>query len=374
VADSQTGRWRGFELGFDAQTDPPLAPDVVIGPSPTTDLLARLTPWRRVERALDLATGCGALALLAARHAEHVVATDVNERALDLVRSNAERNGIDHVEVRAGNLFDALSGERFDLIVGNLPFVLSPTSEWLFRDGTDDRRDDGSSIVTRALSEVGDRLTDDGVAVFLANWPVADGEPPMTNAVRWLRASGCGGLVLHVSTDDSQQYARRWNSTVLTGPTDAAEAAARHDMWVKHLRAMGATAVANGAIVVHRSGRRTVHTASTRVPAAGEGGRQVDRIIRAPRLTDDELAATRVRLVTPHTATLTSRDDGVRRLDGPVTITLDDTCGVVGRVPAAHWVTIRELDASAPMGDLDVTPAVAATVRSLIALGIAEAV
>jgi Methylase of polypeptide chain release factors len=44
--------------------------------------LASLTVRRDVASALDVGTGCGVQALLAAKHAERVVATDINERAL----------------------------------------------------------------------------------------------------------------------------------------------------------------------------------------------------------------------------------------------------------------------------------------------------
>ena len=59
-------------------------PDVVTGVNAASRTLATLTVRRPVERALDLGTGSGVEALLATRHAEHVVATDVNPRALRL--------------------------------------------------------------------------------------------------------------------------------------------------------------------------------------------------------------------------------------------------------------------------------------------------
>ncbi len=52
--------------------------DVVTGLNSAARTLAALTPRRPVARALDVGTGCGVQALLAARHSEHVVATDVN--------------------------------------------------------------------------------------------------------------------------------------------------------------------------------------------------------------------------------------------------------------------------------------------------------
>ena len=58
------------------------------------------------EAALDLGTGCGIQALLAAKHAERVVATDVNPRALGFAAFNAALNGIETIELRDGSGFD----------------------------------------------------------------------------------------------------------------------------------------------------------------------------------------------------------------------------------------------------------------------------
>ena len=95
--------------------------------------LAKLAVRRSVRAALDLGTGCGIQALLAAKHAERVVATDVNPRALRFAAFNAALNGVD-VELREGDLFAPVAGERFDLIVSNPPYVISPEARHLYRD------------------------------------------------------------------------------------------------------------------------------------------------------------------------------------------------------------------------------------------------
>src|SRR5206468_12178705 len=102
--------------------------------TPTASWLAALTPRRRGVRALDVGTGNGVHALLAARHHEHVVATDVNPRALAFTKINAALNGIDNVETRSGSLFEPVKGELFDLITCNAPYVVSPESRWQYRD------------------------------------------------------------------------------------------------------------------------------------------------------------------------------------------------------------------------------------------------
>jgi len=78
------------------------------------------------KRVLDMGTGTGVLALLAARlGAAKVIATDNNPRAVNNARLNAERLGLNNmVEVRGpANLFDSVRGETFDVILFNAPWV-----------------------------------------------------------------------------------------------------------------------------------------------------------------------------------------------------------------------------------------------------------
>lgn len=76
------------------------------------------------RRVLDLCTGSGIQAVTAARLGADATAVDVCRRALATVKLNARRNGT-RVRVRRGHLFDAVPGERFDLVVSNPPYVPS---------------------------------------------------------------------------------------------------------------------------------------------------------------------------------------------------------------------------------------------------------
>lgn len=72
---------------------------------------------------LDLGTGSGVLAVGAARSARSVVAVDINPAAVRCARINALLNGVeDRVEVREGDLFAPVAGERFDVVLCNPPF------------------------------------------------------------------------------------------------------------------------------------------------------------------------------------------------------------------------------------------------------------
>ncbi len=72
-----------------------------------------------------MGTGSGVCALFAARHARRVVAVDVSPDAVRCTRLNALLNGLEErVDVRQGDLFEPVAGERFDLVLFNPPFLI----------------------------------------------------------------------------------------------------------------------------------------------------------------------------------------------------------------------------------------------------------
>ncbi len=80
-------------------------------------------PPRTGARALDMGTGSGACALFAARRGWRVTAVDLNPEAVRCARINALWNSLDGaVDVRQGDLFAPIAGERFDLVLFNPPF------------------------------------------------------------------------------------------------------------------------------------------------------------------------------------------------------------------------------------------------------------
>lgn len=72
---------------------------------------------------LEVGTGTGLLALLAARRAQRTVGTDINPEAVRALKINALLNHLeDKVEARQGDLFASVTGERFDMIIFNPPY------------------------------------------------------------------------------------------------------------------------------------------------------------------------------------------------------------------------------------------------------------
>jgi carbamoyltransferase len=98
------------------------------------------------DRVLDMCAGSGVQGILAAHRAKRVVGVDINPRAVEFARINARLNSVAaKCDFRCGSMYEAVrqesqrrEGERFNLILGNPPFVPSPNTgrdRLLFRDG-----------------------------------------------------------------------------------------------------------------------------------------------------------------------------------------------------------------------------------------------
>ena len=75
--------------------------------------------------ALDMGTGSGVGAIFAARRGYRVVAVDINPQAVRCARINTLLNRLEErIEVRRGDLFEPVRGERFDLVLFNPPFFV----------------------------------------------------------------------------------------------------------------------------------------------------------------------------------------------------------------------------------------------------------
>ena len=101
----------------------------VLVPRPETELLveAALDELRhdRAPQILDLGTGSGAIAVAMAVEVPgaRIVAVDTSPAALEIARRNAARAGAVNVEFLPGNWYEPVTGQRFDLIVSNPPYL-----------------------------------------------------------------------------------------------------------------------------------------------------------------------------------------------------------------------------------------------------------
>jgi methylase of polypeptide subunit release factors len=220
--------------------------DVVMGVSPTSWTLANLTFRRPVETALDVGTGCGIQAMLSARHAARVTATDVSGRALAFTRFSAALNGLDNVELVEGDLFDPVAGRRFDLVVGNPPFVVSPDDEFAYRDGGRVGDELSRAVVEGAAAA----LAPGGFAQVLVSWVHGGEDDDWSQPLRrWTDGSGCDAWLFRFESQDPESYTVAWNRPLETDPDRHAAAVER---WLDYFSARGIEAIGYGAVALRR--------------------------------------------------------------------------------------------------------------------------
>ncbi len=246
ATDDGLAGWICHDLnpGLDGRVAP-VRPDFVLGASPASTTLAQISVRTPVAAALDLGTGCGVQSLHLARHAGRVVATDLNPRALDLARITARLSSID-VDLRIGDLYEPIDGERFDLIVSNPPYVMSPPhgERLTYREG----RLQGDELVRRVVAEGPRHLAPGGTMQLVANWAIVRGEPWQERLASWLRPTGCDALVLERERLSVYEYVEMWLADA--GLSGSAGHAERYREWLDYFEALGIEEVGMGWLSV----------------------------------------------------------------------------------------------------------------------------
>ena len=228
----------------------PLPQDHVLGVGPASTTVTQWTPRRRVDRALDLGTGCGVQALHLVGHAATVVATDLSARALAFARFNALLAGVD-LDLREGDLLEPVAGERFDLVVSNPPFVITPRAPGVPAFDYRDAGLVGDAVVARLVQEVGAVLSPGGVATFIGNWEVPPGETWRDRWQSWLDGTGLDAWVVQRDEQDPAEYAELWSRD--GGSRDGVEGhEALYAAWLADFAARRVERIGFGVVVLQR--------------------------------------------------------------------------------------------------------------------------
>ena len=300
--------WVASDLG-ELVTGRALAPDHVLGVGGAGLTLAGLTPRTPVRTALDLGCGCGIQTLYLLRHAQHVVATDISARALAFTAFNAALAGISadvdastdadapadvdtdgssgaavgtaRLELRLGSLLQPVTGRRFDLIVSNPPFVITPPTVREAGLPLMEYRDAGGPVLPTLVAGLGEHLEPGGSAVMLGNWEhrhasLGRGDAPDSasdlatdsttdpgaavsswrNAVAAWIPEGLDAWVIEREVQDPVEYATMWlRDGGLTPERDAAGFDAALGAWIGDFEARGVEGVGFGFLIVHRPQR-----------------------------------------------------------------------------------------------------------------------
>jgi Methyltransferase small domain len=224
------------------------AADYVLGVGISSRVLANTTVRLPIERCLDLGTGSGVQGLHASHHADLVLSTDRNPRALAFAAFTMALNGIANVATRQGDLFEPVAGEQFGLIVANPPFVISPEASFTWRDGGLPLDGLCQRIAERAPAH----LVDGGWCQFMANWAHLAHVDWKERLASWFAGSGCDVWVIQREVQDAEQYAYRWIRYEEPDPSRTAEA---FTAWMDFYRRSDVTAVGSGLITMRRSSR-----------------------------------------------------------------------------------------------------------------------
>ena len=302
--------WVASDLG-ELVTGRALAPDHVLGIGGAGLTLAGLTPRTRVRSALDLGCGCGIQTLYLLRHAEHVVATDISERALAFTAFNAALAGVcvmggpdagsggggGRLELLQGSLLEPVAGRRFDLIASNPPFVLTPPAVREAGLPLMEYRDAGGPVLPVLVAGLREHLEPGAAAVMLGNWEHRGADSWREAVATWI-PEGLDGWVIEREVQDPVEYATMWlRDGGLTPERDAEGFDAALGAWIDDFEVRGVQGVGFGYLIVHRPLRpRDPWRLLEEVTTSGQGvlGHHVAEVLEARErlagLDDDAVA------------------------------------------------------------------------------------
>ncbi|WP_414021190.1 methyltransferase [Microbacterium aurugineum] len=248
-ADGVGEWWIASDLD-EVALDGALPDDHVLGVGGASRTLAETIVSIEVDRALDLGTGCGIQALLVARRAGRVIATDISARALAFAELNAHLNGVANIEFRQGSMFEPVAGEAFDLIVSNPPFVITPRVDGVpayeYRDGGLV----GDALVEQFVRTAPTFLTENGIVQLLGNWESKAGVGGLVRLEAWVPAE----LDLWVIEREELSplgYAELWIRDGGTTPRDPGFTPLL-TAWLDDFAARGVTSIGFGYVLMRR--------------------------------------------------------------------------------------------------------------------------
>jgi hypothetical protein len=360
----------------------PVRADHVLGIGRAATTLAQITTRRPVQRALDLGTGCGVQALHLSTHAAAVTATDIVPRALTLAGATFALSGVD-VERAIGDLVEPVADRRFDLVVGNPPFVIGAPVPLAYRDGVwSDPQRSGDGMSRAAVRAAASVLDDGGVAQLLANWLHVRGEDWRDRVAGWVSDLSCDAWLIQRDVQDPRDYVRTWAGDA--GDTDPGVL----EQWWRWFADNDVEAVGFGWVLLRQADapyRIAVEEVLHEVdqPLGEQVTGWLDRTAWLRGRSDDELLAAHV-TAAPWTRLDTSAVPAAGgwdvvastlALDGGFRWTLpcdDATAAVVagcdGSRPLSAMVAVLEIATGVPRAEL--VPAVCATVRGLVDRGL----
>lgn len=160
----------------------------VYEPAEDSSLFAENLLVERSSRIVDVGTGCGILAIVAAKNAEQVLAVDLNPYAIHCALRNAKLNGvIEKMDFVQADLFGAVKAHgKFDLILFNAPYlpVENRDRSWLGLSWSGGKS--GREVIDRFIDQVPEHLNSNGRILLM--------QSSLSNVSKTLQRFAIGGL------------------------------------------------------------------------------------------------------------------------------------------------------------------------------------
>ncbi len=142
----------------------------VYEPAEDSFLLAENMNVTKGDIVLDMGTGCGILAILAAKKTKKVMSIDINPYAIDCAIKNAEINCVsENIEFRCGDLFQPTkSGDKFSVVLFNSPYLPSEPDEeksWIGKAWAGGPN--GRKVIDRFIINAPNALTENGKILLI---------------------------------------------------------------------------------------------------------------------------------------------------------------------------------------------------------------
>jgi hypothetical protein len=234
-------------------------PNPVMGVAASSRTLAQMTIRRQSTQTLDLGTGCGVLAFLAAPHSEHVWAVDRNPRAVLMTQFNAQLNNVSNIECREGDLFVPVHGQTFDLIFCNPPFVIAPDQGILHTYSGLPADQLCQTIVHQAPAV----LREGGYCQLLCNWIQMAGQDWRERLAAWFEGTDCDAWVLHSHSENVADYALK---RISEAESDSEQIAKKFDQWMAYYTQEQIEAIGFGLITMRHTFRQSNWLRCERLP------------------------------------------------------------------------------------------------------------
>jgi predicted RNA methylase len=197
------------------------------------------------RKTLDLGTGSGVQALRAAPHSEQVYAVDINPRAIATAEFNCRWNGFRNITCLQGSLFEPVADHRFDLIVSNPPFVISPAMRHRFRDSGMV----GDQFALDLARQASSFLNEGGYFQMMFQWIDAAAGNWRQRLSASLSGLGCDVWLLHTQSEIPEAYVAAWLRAD-SQKEDASDSS--YDDWLRYLNGLGTKSIETGLVAMQR--------------------------------------------------------------------------------------------------------------------------